>query len=392
MELFNCHQFFKNNFKYHTEQEIRQQPELWLQTVAIIEKQQNKIKNFFNKIIKQEKQLRIIFTGAGSSAFVGKTVVPYLNKKLPYRFEAIATTDIVTNPTEYLQQEIPTLLISSARSGNSPESIATVNIAEQVVDNLYQIALTCNPEGELARKMDRQENALMILMPEQAHDQGFAMTGSFTTMVLSALAIFNLENLDQLSKKITLIAERGTDIFTEELSIVHNIAGENYERAVYLGSSTLKGIAEEAALKMLELTRGKVATNYESSLGFRHGPKSVINDRTLIWFFFSEEPYVRQYEVDLLREIANGAKVKSIVAVTNSYQEDVKQLADYYIGLSSAETGGEDDVFLAFNYVLLAQLNAFYKSVYLGINPDNPSPSGNVNRVVKGVEIYQYRK
>lgn len=391
MEFLSYNQCLKNELKYHTEREIKQQPELWLQTLEIIEDQKDQIKDFFYKIMDKEKRLRIIFTGAGSSALVGKTVAPYLDKILPYRVEAIATTDIVTNPGEYLHRDIPTLLISSARSGNSPESIATVNIAEKVVDNLYQIILTCNPQGGLAKKMDQQENVLLLLMPEKAHDRGFAMTGSFTTMVLAALTIFNLKEIDQIREKIRSIAEIGTNMLTEEITKIENIAGEKFDRAVYLGSSTLKGIAEEAALKMLELTRGKVATSFESSLGFRHGPKSVINDHTMIWFFFSQDPYVRQYELDLLREIAIEGKVKGIVAVTKSYQEDVKKLADYYIALSRDHREIDDDVFLTFNYLLLAQLNAFYKSIHLGINPDNPSPSGDVNRVVKGVEIYKYK-
>lgn len=390
MEYANFNKCFKNELNYYTAREIKQQPKLWLQTLEIIENQHDKITGFLNSIIANEKRLRIIFTGAGSSAFVGKTIAPYLDKMLPYRVEAIATTDIVTNPAEYLHKEIPTLLISSARSGNSPESIATVNIAEKVIDDLYQIVLTCNPQGELANKIDQQGNALLILMPEEAHDKGFAMTGSFTTMVLAALAIFNLHKSSCLKEKIHSIAEIGSDVLTEEISKIKNIAEEKFDRAVYLGSSTLKGVAEEAALKMLELSQGKVATSYESSLGFRHGPKSVINNNTLVWFFFSEDPYVRQYELDLLKEIANEAKVKGIVAVTNSYQEDVKKLADYYIFLAREQRKIEDDVFLTFNYILLAQLTAFYKSIYLGIDPDDPSPSGDVNRVVKGVEIYKY--
>ena len=53
-------------------------------------------------------------------------------------------------------------------------------------------------------------------------------------------------------------------------------------RVVYLGSDVLKGVAQESALKVLELTAGKVVALHDSPMGFRHGPKSVTDDDTVI--------------------------------------------------------------------------------------------------------------
>lgn len=92
-------------------------------------------------------------TGAGTSGFVGETCEPYLKRLLDKKVEAIATTDLVANPKNYFIKDVPTLLISFARSGNSPESIHAVKLANEIVKELYQVIITCNESGKLALKI-----------------------------------------------------------------------------------------------------------------------------------------------------------------------------------------------------------------------------------------------
>ena len=70
--------------------------------------------------------------------------------KRKWNFNAIATTDIVANPETYLKKDVTTVLVSFARSGNSPESVATVDLAKALVDELYQVTITCAADGKLA--------------------------------------------------------------------------------------------------------------------------------------------------------------------------------------------------------------------------------------------------
>lgn len=107
--------------------------------------------------------------------------------------QSIATTDIVANPREYLNPDKKIVLISFARSGNSPESVAIVKLANEIIKDIYHIFITCNSEGQLAKigKTDKQ-NCLLLLMPKEAYDKSFAMTSSFTCMLLSVLKIFSL--------------------------------------------------------------------------------------------------------------------------------------------------------------------------------------------------------
>ncbi|MTI66839.1 MAG: SIS domain-containing protein [Firmicutes bacterium] len=371
---------------YITAKEIKQQPKLWRETFDIIKENKEKLEEFLNRAKKDK--VKVIFTGAGSSSFVGDSVLAYLKRELSLNVESIATTDIVSNPENYLDKETPTLLISCARSGNSPESKATVELAEKMVDNLYQIFLTCNPNGTLAKKASGCDRKLLLLMPEDSNDQGFAMTGSFSSMVLASILLFKLDNLDSLESNIYDIANVGEKILTEKIDLIKDLTSLDYNRAIFLGSSSIKGMAKEAALKTLELTRGKVITQYDSSLGFRHGPKSIINDKTLVFSFLSNDAYTRKYEIDLLKEMSYEDGDKKIVGITYYEDESVKKLVDYYI---SIDDNKKEDIFSLFSYLLIAQMYAFNRSVILGNTPDNPSPDGTVNRVVKGVEIYPYK-
>lgn len=365
-----------------TMEEIHQQPRLWQETFNIVASRKSEIESFLEKIYKQGCS-RVILTGAGSSAFVGTSVAPYLNRVSGYQFESIPTTDIVSSPQNYLL-DIPTLLISFARSGNSPESVATFQLANQLISDINHIIITCNPEGQLAQNAGQAD--LLLLMPPDSNDQGFAMTGSFTTMALATLLIFNLDRLSDLNGDIDLICSLGQKILDNQL--YSQIASDVSKRAVFLGSSTLNGLAQESALKMLELTAGRVATSSNSALGFRHGPKSFLNRDTIVFFFLSQDDYARQYEIDLIREMADENEIM-VAAILPKQDPEVEALVDYSVCLAE-ENLLEDDVFLLFPYVIFAQRLALLKSVEMGIDPDNPSPSGKVNRVVRGVKFYPF--
>lgn len=375
---------------YITAKEIAQQPRLWKETLEIVKNNRERITRFYHKVL-QKNDVRIIFTGAGSSSFVGDCVVPYLRRKLFHRVESIPTTDILTHPKNYLPANQPVLLISCARSGNSPESVAAVELAEKLVGELYQIFLTCNPQGDLAQKATEDEKNLLLLMPEDANDQGFAMTGSFTSMVLAILLIFELSSFEELKQDILSMANLGETVLQEQSALLKKLAADDFDRVVYLGSSALKGLAKESALKTLELTRGRVVATSDSFLGFRHGPKSIIDDRTIIFSYLSNDKYARQYEVDLLKEMAAESGNKKVLAISSRYDTVVQRLVDHYVYIGNEEKVYKDDIYLLFNYVLIAQMFALFKSIQLGVSPDNPSPDGIVNRVVKGVTIYPYR-
>lgn len=374
----------------HTTREIYQQPEVWQEMLEDFSRQQEDFRSFLEKIYEKHDQVRVIFSGAGTSAFIGDTVAPALNKqnKENVSFESIATTDIVSNPQEYLRAQQPTILVSFARSGNSPESVATVALAEEMIKDFYQVVITCNPEGELAKNIEGDPNSLLLLTPERANDQSLAMTSSFSSMIFLAYALFASSDFtESVAAEVIKSGEQLVESIGEDLDQVLSF---DFNRVAYLGSGLLAQLAHEAALKMLELTDGQVVPIYESSLGFRHGPKSVLTGESLVLIFMSQDPYTKKYDLDILRELSQADTGMKIAVLTEKKTEEIAELADWVIEVNQTGSPLKNDFYLALLYVIFAQSLALKKSIQLGITPDNPSPDGAINRVVQGVTIYNY--
>lgn len=372
----------------NTAKEIIQQPDTWRESIKNLIKNKIEIKSFIDSFL-SKKEFRIILTGAGTSAFAGEVCEPYLTSLLNKRVEAIATTDLVASPKSYFIKDIPTLLVSFARSGNSPESVHAVNLASQLVDDLYQIVITCNENGKLAKNTVNDEKSLLLLMPPQTNDLGFAMTSSFTTMVLNAMAVFNIDNIENFSSDVDKLSNSVNDFIENNIEKVTSLANEDFERIVYLGSSTSKGIARESALKVLELTAGKVNASYDTPLGFRHGPKSVVDDETVSVIYISNDEYTRQYDLDLAKEMLAHKKNDKVVIVGDNIEEDILNKADYVFNVENINYTVENEVLLPLQQIIFGQMLSFLKSVNLGITPDNPCPTGEVNRVVQGVILHE---
>lgn len=372
----------------NTAKEIIQQPDTWRESVKNLIKNKIEIKSFIDSFL-SKKEFRIILTGAGTSAFAGEVCEPYLTSLLNKRVEAIATTDLVASPKSYFIKDIPTLLVSFARSGNSPESVHAVNLASQLVDDLYQIVITCNENGKLAKNTVNDEKSLLLLMPPQTNDLGFAMTSSFTTMVLNAMAVFNINNIENFSSDVDKLSNSVNDFIENNIEKVTSLANEDFERIVYLGSSTSKGIARESALKVLELTAGKVNASYDTPLGFRHGPKSVVDDETVSVIYIYNDEYTRKYDLDLAKEMLAHKKNDKVVIVGDNIEEDILNKADYVFNVENINYTVENEVLLPLQQIIFGQMLSFLKSVNLGITPDNPCPTGEVNRVVQGVILHE---
>ncbi|BDR56773.1 SIS domain-containing protein [Xylocopilactobacillus apis] len=373
-----------------TTREIQQEPDLWLETLDIYHRNKEKLDAFLDQIKAQKDSLpiKVIFTGAGTSAYVGDTVVPYLNQfgdTDNFEFESVPSTSIVSYPQAYLNPDRLTILVSFARSGNSPESVAAVDVCEKYIKNLYQIAITCAPKGQLALKAEREEKNFLLLQPARSEDQGFAMTGSFSCMSLSTILTFGKENASKKDEWVHLIAKAGEEVIEREAEI-QKIVDLDYDRVGYLGSGALAGLTREAQLKILELTAGKIATIFDSSMGFRHGPKSFVDNKTIVFDFLSHNEYTEQYDVDILNEMAGDEIAAGIYAIGT--QKDSAKFKNGFFFKS--ELDQLPDGYAALPYVMVAQTFALLSSIKIGNTPDTPSPTGQVNRVVAGVTIHPF--
>lgn len=367
-----------------TEEEIRQQPASWIRSLANIDNIRSAIDSFLAPLLRKN-DLRIVLTGAGTSAFIGDIIAPWLASQTGKNISAVPTTDLVTNPMDYLNSAHPLLLVSFARSGNSPESVAAVELANQFVPECYHLPITCNEAGSLYQNAVASDNAFALLMPAETHDRGFAMTSSITTMMASCLAVFAPQKIN--SQTFRDVADRCQTILTSLGDFSDGVFGNApWKRIVYLGSGGLQGAARESALKVLELTAGKLAAFYDSPTGFRHGPKSLVDNETLVVVFVSSHPYTRQYDLDLLAELRRDRQALRVVAIA-AQTDDVIE-AGPHILLPPARTF--NDMELAFCFLMYAQVFALTQSISIGNTPDTPSASGTVNRVVQGVVIHPW--
>lgn len=354
--------------------EIGQQPDAWREVAARSDERAAE----FLRDVTSRPDLRVILTGAGSSAFAGDIAAPALRRHLNRRVDAVATTDIVASPLDYLEPHTPTLLVSFGRSGNSPESVATTELADELVDDVWHLILTCDRDGQLGRTHRDRANSLVVYMPERTNDSGFAMTSSLTSMLLSCLLLLGpAKPTDAFA--LALAAEQVIDLQPD----IRALATSKKQRFVYLGSGPLEGLARESALKLLELTAGEVVTYFDSPLGFRHGPKSVLDDDTLVVVYVSTDPHTRRYDLDIIAEIRAQLGPDSVTVIS---AEPIPSEHGHAIVLPGLT--GLDDSSVALAYLVFAQYLALFTSVEYGKTPDNPFPAGEVSRVVRGVTIY----
>lgn len=340
-----------------TYSEIAQQFELWPDTVcrAATWAQLNAVPQ------------RPLITGAGSSAYAAAAI----SHAIAGSFWA-PTTDLLLDPSS-LPPECDAL-ISLGRSGDSPESIGVVRLIQRTYPQLRQISITCNEHGTLANA-PRVER---LLLCPRTNDRALAMTSSFSNMVLAGMA---LGHADALIKTVQRLEREADSLLHLASTTAQRAASQPAPRVVVLSSGTMYPLAREAALKITELTAGATVALAETFLGLRHGPMSFLREDTTVLCFFSSDEGTRRYELDLLAEL----KHKGLGRFLNIAAAGWLPASETFIPALAPELS--DSLRTPFEAVF-AQLFAFYLSVEQGIDPDEPSPGGVINRIVQGVTIY----
>jgi tagatose-6-phosphate ketose/aldose isomerase len=366
--------------------EILQQPEVWADVISLVEQQMPSLTRAIGSLL-DRADVHVVLTGAGTSAHIGACVAPAASRALGRRVEAVPSTDLVADPQSHLSADAPTLLVSFGRSGNSPESIAALDVAEAYLKRCFHLIITCDAAGALYRRAQDSANAYAILLPERSNDRSFAMTSSFSGMALAAALALRVLRPD-IATGIAL-SRAARQIIPERISLLHTLIGEEFERVVYLGSKEFQGLARESALKMLEMTDGKVVAVAESPLGFRHGPKTVLNRNTLVIVYVSNDDYTRQYDLDLIDELRRDAVAGRVMAISGRPLRT--QHADNVVVETTVSSDQAADLELCLPFAMLAQSLALLRSLSLGVRPDNPNAAGTVSRVVKGVTIHPWR-
>jgi tagatose-6-phosphate ketose/aldose isomerase len=374
-----------------TPAEIAQQPEMWRDTARRVAAVAPQLRDLLAQVGLPGSTAEIIFAGAGTSDFVGRCVQGPVSAALGARALAVPTTDIVTHPQYGFPADRPGLMVSFARSGNSPESVAALDIALQERPQERHLVITCNEQGELAaRARGLGDRAFALVLDPRTNDRGLAMTSSFTSMVIAGLGLAYLDRMEEYTALVERAAAAAENVLETAPDVARALAEKRPARACFLGSGPLTGAAVECHLKLQELTDGGVICFFDSFLGLRHGPRAAIHDDTLVVYFLSSDPQVRRYELDLIRgNREQGIGLAHLIASSSSDQEELAFPSDS--STLRLLDSSVPDAFLAPVFTIIGQLLGLFSSLARGLKPDAPSAGGVIHRVVQGVTIYPSR-
>ena len=212
------------------------------------------------------------------------------------------------------------------------------------------------------------------------------MTSSYSTMLLTCSMVANIDRIEEDASLIREVATCVEKAMAKYENALQELASRDFNRAIFLGSGPLKGVAEECRLKLQELTDGAVMCAYDSFLGFRHGPKAVVKSDSLLVYLVSPNPAVRRYELDLILQVKVNNDVKGVLVACFEKPELEDDCYDLCV-----ETGISPSMPACYgcvSFVFVGQLLGLFKSIDKGLSPDSPSVSGNISRVVEGVTLY----
>jgi tagatose-6-phosphate ketose/aldose isomerase len=372
---------------FETAREIDHQPTVWRKTFASVTAMGAAIRSFLFSGAAADRT--IVLTGAGSSEYVGRAIAGALQRKLNVEVTTVPTTHFVTHcETVFLPHREYTLL-SFARSGNSPESMATFQRVAEQFPRVRQAVITCNKDGTLARIAGRSGSSLCVLLPEETNDRSLAMTSSFTSLALAGLSLGFADSFPSFEPVLDKAVAGAARVMAEYGGCLFDFARLPFTRACYLGSNTLFGCMQEARLKMQEMTAGRVVATFDSFLGLSHGPQVFVNGECVVVASLSSVPAVQRYELDLLKELkAKKQGIGTLILCTKADSE-IREVSDAVIELFPSGEPLEDD-YRVLTDIVAGQILATFKSVHLGLSPDNPSPEGVINRVVEGVRLYPF--
>ncbi len=371
---------------FHTLREICQQPLTWDATADLAVNRLADLKECIWGGRGEETIRSLVLTGSGSSYYAAECLAMHLQHGLGFPATSITSGQLLTHRARVFPPSRPCLLVSLARSGDSPESGAVVRAMLACEPDCRHLVITCNENGGLARDFGGDRRLRVLTLAPQTCDRSLVMTSSFTNMIVAGWALAKLDQIEHYQRTVRAVSAIGSDILLHHATALASVASRKFPSAVYLASGDRLGAAHECALKMLESTAGRVHTLADTYLGLRHGPMSAVHESTLIVCFLSSDSSVRPYELDLIAELNRKQIGAARIVLGASVPRELVRDQDVAIECAGLESPG--DGYSGIIDVLAGQLLAFFRSMQEGLHPDSPSDGGIINRVVERFPIY----
>jgi tagatose-6-phosphate ketose/aldose isomerase len=366
----------------HTAGEIAQQPRTWPVTLELCRRQQADLRQFL-----AGTQGPVLLAGAGTSDFVGRCLERLMEQRWRRPVRAVASTELLTGMGHWFRVDDDALCISFSRSGDSSEGVAVIEEMMHRFRRVAHLVVTCNADGAMAKLAHDHPQSYALVLDPATNDRGLAMTSSFSNMVVAGQALAFLDDLDGYKAKLERLTASAQSLLPRAADAAATLAKGGFTRVCFLGSGALMATAAESALKVQELTAGRIFTMSQSFLGLRHGPLSFLDRQTLVVAYLASDALTRAYEADLLGELRNKGLCATIAVTGFALTREVLDATDVALELGGAGNAPPDALRPPLD-VIFGQLLGLFCSMEAGLKPDTPSPSGAISRVVSHVTIH----
>ena len=332
----------------HTKQEILSQPAVWKKSLEHLRALDA---SHYPNIADYEQ---VVFTGCGSTYYHSRWAAAACEKETGIISRAVPASDLLFYPDLWMRKGRKNLLVAVSRSAATTETVlALKNFQSGGYGDT--VAVTCYPDRELAQLAQH-----VIGVPD-AQEESVAQTRSFSSMLLAICWLISKQVPDGLP---AVFAKVGRELIDQHTPIAEQLGrDQSIQRFFFLGSGPLYGLANEAMLKMKEMSLSYSECFH--MLEFRHGPMSMVNTESLIIGMIGET--AREHQYALLRDMqSKGARTLGILDNVDPNMGDA--LNDRVLLRSEMP-----ELWRAPLYLPVLQLIAYERAISKKLDPDNPN-------------------
>lgn len=337
----------------YTWQEINSQPQTWRATLEAFTSDRPTLDGFLERVSFD----KVLAVGCGSTHYLAQTAATMLSHRGGVSARALPASELWLSPDPFLTDQ--TLLLAISRSGTTTETLRAMERFREVCGGPV-LAITCYPKSPLGQQAD------FSLVAPDAQEHSVAQTRSFTSMLLLTQALTSVLAREGVERALERL-HRLPDILENLVGRLGNLPQRlgsdlDIERFFFLGGCLLYGLASEAMLKTKEMSLSYAEAYYP--LEFRHGPMSMVNERTLVIGFLSDTGLLE--ELDVLKDMQQlGARTLALI-------EDGARLTDWRADDVIELRSGLDEWERGPLYLPVIQRMAYHRALAKGLNPDRP--------------------
>ncbi|MBD7908226.1 SIS domain-containing protein [Sporosarcina gallistercoris] len=304
---------------------------------------------------------QVLFTGCGTSFYLASSAAKIYQSVTGQLTAAVPASELFLHESTLIVPGKKYLIVGISRSGTTSEIILALEHVKGKSD-IQTLAVTCNSGTPMEDLADQ------VIALDHISEKSVVMTQSFTNMLFalqlySAKQANSVEDLEQLKRVPAIVQEALSD----ENNVKSLADDHSKQRFIFLGSGSYNGLAKEATLKLKEMTQTECESY--SSLEFRHGPISIVDESTAVILLAQIE--TAAYDQELVKDIRSlGGHVLVVGPVVDKFEtNEIIRLTDTINDRNRHAV-----------YLPALQLIAYHRAISLGFDPDKPR---NLTQVVK---------